>query len=331
MAGEASITKTLGDVATTTGDQVRSIMSDVITSRIPTLHYLDAMGRKELWPGGDQLGFNVFKELGDSNLYTDLDTLSITRPKNFTRAVFEWKQAAAPVTLSGLDMLKNNGPAAIANLIDARLQAAELTLAETLGGSISGIYSDGTESDPLKLTGLQSLVSSTPTAGTIGNLSRTNSFWQSLTVDVASAFATNGLILARRLAIQLNRGSDSANVLTVNQSTYENFLRNLQNTLSFNLPQTPAVASTAVLDLGIPMFKWFNMDVLFDDFVPADRAYMLTLRYLHWVVHEERDFVLSEFVVPADVDAIHAQIKWAGEFCASSLRNQGVMLNTDTN
>lgn len=335
MAGESSLTRTFGDILTTTADGVRPIMADIITSRVTTLYVLDKVGQvKQAWDGGATIQFNVFKELTGAFAYSDMDALDITRGTPFSRVICNWKQFGAQIVVSGLQMAQNSGEFQIVNLIDGYFDAAEGSLAEQIGGSTRGIFSTGTESTPLQLTGLQSWVSTTTNAGTIGNLSRANSFWQNQSLSCSGAFGTNGLNQMRSLALRLTRGADRPNLVVFNRSTFENFHRVHQATLSYNLPYgsspAPAQASTAVLDLGVPTIRWQNMDVIYDDFCPANLGYMLTYKYLHFVVHKERDFALGEFVKPADVDGLIAHIFWMGELACSSLRNQGNLTATDT-
>ena len=332
MAGELSLTRSYGDVLTLTGDAVRPIISDVITSRIPTfLVFNQGFGVKETLGGGEEIHYPVAKELSQAQSYTDLGTLTTQRPTSLTRVRGVWKQQAADIVVSGLDMIKNGGDQAIANLFVFRSEMAFLSLAERLGGSVAGIFSTGTESTLLQLAGLQSWVSTTTSSGTIGGLSRTNAFWQNVALDISSAFGTNGLNQMRSMALRLGRGIDRPNLIVFNRATFENFHRAHQATLNYNLPQAPSVAHQAVMDLGVPTISWNNMAVIYDDFVPVNIGYMLMLRYFHLVVHKEQDFELGEFIAPSDQHGLFAHVFWAGELICDSIRNQGVLQNGDTN
>ena len=328
MAGETSLTRSIGDILSTTRDKVAPLMADNITSRIPYLLALNASNRKELWDGGNQLHFNVFKELSTAEFYTDLGAVQTTRPQNFTRAVYEWKQAQAPVTLSGLEMAKNSGEAAIKSIVKARIEAAVLSLANTMGGRTTGVFSSLTETTLTGMTGLQALVSNSPTAGTVGNIARSNSFWQNARDAIATNFSTDGLISLRTLWRTCSFGSDVPDLIVFNGSYFDNYERALQATLSYNLP---AVGKEVMLDLGLPnQINYKGATMFVDDGVPANQGYLLNSKYIHFVVHKDRDFELGEFVVNSDLDGIFSHIWWMGEQCFDGMRYHGVLADGDT-
>lgn len=328
MAGETSLTRTYNDVLATTRDRVSPLMSDNITNRIPYLLALNANGRKERWDGAAQLHFNIFKELTVAEGYTDLGAVQTTRPDNFTRAAYEWKQFHAPVTLSGRDMLRNSGEAAIVNLIKARIEAAVLSLANLLGGSASGVFSTATESTLTSLTGLQALISNTPTTGTVGNIARTNSYWQNQRDAITTNFSTDGLISMRNLWLLCSHGSDVPDLIVFNRSYFNNYERALQGTLNYNLP---GVGNQQVLDLGLPnVMNFKGATMIYDDGVPANQGYFVNSKYAHFVVHSDRDFELGEFVVDSDRDGIFSHIWFAGEQCFSGMRYHGDLADGDT-
>jgi hypothetical protein len=303
-------------------------MADNVTNRIPYLLALNAMGRKELWNGAAQLHFNIFKELSTAEFYTDLGAVQTTRPANFTRAAYEWKQAQAPVSLSGLDMLRNSGEAAIVNLIKARIEAGVLSLANMLGGSATGVFSSATESDLVSLTGLQALISNTPTTGTVGNISRTNSFWQNQRDAITTNWSTDGLVSLQNLWYLCSFGSDVPDLIVFNRSYYTNYERSLTATLSYNLPST---ANQTVLDLGLPnAINYKGATMIYDDGVPANFGYLVNSKYVRFVVHSDRDFELGEFVVNSDVDGIFSHIWFAGEQCFDGMRYHGLLQGGDT-
>ena len=328
MAGETSLSSTIGDILSQTRVRVAPLMADNITSRIPYLLALQASGRKEMWDGGAQLHFNVFKELSIAEGYTDLGAVQTTRPTNFTRAIYEWKQFHAPVTLSGREMAMNSGEAAIQNMIKGRIEAAVLSLANKLGGSTDGVFSNKTETDLVRMTGLQALVSTTPTTGTVGNISRTNSFWQNQTNAITTNFSTDGLNSMRALWLACSFGSDVPDLIVFNSSYYANYERALQATLSYNLP---AVGKESLLDLGLPnQINYKGATMFYDDAVPANVGYFINSKYVHFAVHKDRDFELGEFVVNSDLDGIFSHVWFMGEQCFDAMRYHGALTDGDT-
>ena len=57
-------------------------------------------------------------------------------------AVFDYKQLAGNVTISGLEQVKNSGEQAIINLLEARINVLEKSMMNSLS---TAIYSDGKE------------------------------------------------------------------------------------------------------------------------------------------------------------------------------------------
>jgi hypothetical protein len=88
-------------------------------------------------------------------------------------AQFVLKQAAVPVTITGLEKLQNSGKEEMIDLMSARLDVAEATLANII---TQGCYGDGTAWSGKSLVGLDAAVEATATASqtsTYGGISRT--------------------------------------------------------------------------------------------------------------------------------------------------------------
>ena len=328
MPGETAITRTWNDIVSHTRDRISPLMADNISSRIPYLVMLNAMGRKELRDGGNQIHFNVFKELGIAEGYTDMDVVQTTRTTHTTRAIAEWKQFQSPVTISGREMAINSGEAAIKSILKTRIEGAVISLANSIGGSTFGLFSSNTESTLTSLTGLQALISFTPTSGTVHNISRANGFWQNQADAVATNWSTDGLASMRNLWTLCSYASDVPDLIVFNRSYFNNYETSLTATLNYNLP---SAQQNWVLDLGIPnVMNFKGAPIIYDDGVPANRGYFINSKYLRWIVHQDRDFELGEFVVPTDVDALQAHIWLMAEQCCDGMRYQGLLSGGDT-
>lgn len=157
-----------------THPKVAQKVADNITSKIPLLYYLNKMGNKEYENGGFNYVFPVLKELKTGQFYTGTTSLTSEEGDPVTSAIYERKQFTVPITATGTKMLQNSGnnPEAIVNYLAVLVEQAEESAKNTLDSNTVGIYSALGESDFTGITGLQNLVSTTPTSGTTGGLDR---------------------------------------------------------------------------------------------------------------------------------------------------------------
>jgi len=121
--------------------------------------------------------------------YSDLDTISTTRVDVFDRYEYQWKEYAGTVLMSDLERDRNAGEGTVFPLLPAKLENLRNSFKSTLN---SDAFGAGTGNSSKVLTGLQALVSSTPTSGVVGGIDRgTYTFWrnqQNLGTQTTSAF-----------------------------------------------------------------------------------------------------------------------------------------------
>lgn len=100
------------------------------------------------------------------------DTVPISDAEYITMAYEDWKYVSVTIPRYWEDDQKNRGEAKMISLIDTKLGAAERALNEEFEAMLNG---DG--SGPKEPNGLQNLISSTPTLGTLHGLSRVDLSW----------------------------------------------------------------------------------------------------------------------------------------------------------
>lgn len=101
--------------------------------------------------------------------YSDLDTFSTNRVDVFDRYEAQWKEYIGVITMSDLEMDRNSGEGQVFDLRAAKL--------ENLKNSIKGKFNEdffgaGTANSSKVFTGLQALVSSSPSSGTVQGVDR---------------------------------------------------------------------------------------------------------------------------------------------------------------
>ena len=333
MAGNTSLTRTYDRIFSIVRDELSSnVIFDNVSTRTALLYAMKLMNAIEVLGGRPHLRFNIMKELPTTVGYSDLDTMTPARPDPLTSAVYEWKQLATPVQVSGLDMIKTEDNS-VESLLEIFIHAAETSLRESLGGSSLGLFSSADETNVRALTGLQNILGTSTTTGTVGNISRaTQSAWQHQSANVSSAFDTNGLNRIRTLYRQCSRFDESPNVIVFNGSTMDNFERELTSTFQVNLPLMGfGGGNEAMIDAGFANLRYKNSLIFADDGVPANAGYFLSLgKYLKLYVRQGRESELGDFVKAQNKDDLVAWVYFAGNQCATNLARMGILQNADT-
>lgn len=131
--------------------------------------------------GGDLITGSIEYALnGTVGFYSDTETIATDRSEVFDRFEYSWKEVAGTALQSDLEDGVNQGSAKKFTLLDAKLRNLKSTLDDTLNASA---FSAGTGTDGKELGGLQLLISTTPTTGTVGAISAASfSFWRNIQV-----------------------------------------------------------------------------------------------------------------------------------------------------
>ena len=323
MSAPNTQTLTYDTIGSITDPLISQKVADNITQNIPVLYLLDKMGNKEYENGGTQYNIPVYKQQQNVQAYAGLTVLSYQDEDPVTSAYYTRKLLTVPVTLTGQKLLINGGNTKEA-IIDYATVIIETAIEYMKSGMASQIFSANNESD-LGITGLQTLISSTPTTGTAGNLSRsTYPFWQNYQTTCATGFGTNGLISLRTAFVNVVRGMEVPTIGIMTMNTWINFHRALTSTIQYNLP-TPNTQSG---DLAFQHLYFQGVPFMFDYNCPANTIYLANLKYMKFLVHSERDMVFREFIAPIDQDALVGRMNWAGNLVCSNMARQAVITGT---
>jgi len=309
-------------------DEVQPILFDNISAKTALLYRLKDMGAIIKTGGKPHLRFNILKELPTTIGYSDLETLTPVRGNPVTSCIYEWKQLTCPVQISGLDIIKTGDNQAI-DLLELFIQTAEVSMRDGIGGSSVGIFSDGSETELRKITGLQNMLTSSTTTGTVGNISRvTETSWRHQSENVSSAFDTNGLNRFRTLYRECSRFDEAPDTIVLTGAAMDNFERELTSSFQVNLPLT---SDKGMLDAGFYNIRYKNALVFADDGCPANYGYFLNIaKYYRLYVREGRDAEISDLIKSRDKDDLVAYVFWAGNAVMLNLSRNGVLLNGDT-
>ena len=108
--------------------------------------------------------------------YSDTETFSTTRVDVFDEAQFTQKECVGTAVMSELEKARTQGSGGKFGLLPAKLESLKKSKRKLIN---EALFSDGTGSGGKEIGGLQHIISSTPTTGTVGGINRaTYAFWR---------------------------------------------------------------------------------------------------------------------------------------------------------
>lgn len=321
-------------IATAIESRTGEIANNVESNNI-LLAVMRKNGRIKLISGGTQILQELsFQQNANGGWYSGADVLPVGAQDVISASAFPYKQYAVAVTVTGLELLQNAGKERTIDLVEARLEVAEATMANDLN---VGMYSDGTAAGGKQITGLDAAIPTTAKASqtdTYGGISRsTFSFWRTSTTtgtDISSAAKVQS-VMNTQWATQV-RGADRPDVIVMDQLYWTDFMNSLQVIQRFTDP--------GKAELGFPSVKFITADVFLDPTTgigagggaTTKTAYFLNTKYLHFRPHKDRNFVPispnKRYALNQDVEA--QILGWAGNMTCSGAALQGRNIATTT-
>ena len=263
------------------------------------------MGRPKPFSGGR----TIVQELscaqnGTHKRYSGCEVLNIS-PSTFSPPQSSPSaRARLRCPSAALSSFRTAAAEAIIDLLESRMQNAEDTM---MNGMAADVYSDGTATG--QITGLQALVSTAPTSGTIGGIDRDDlEFWRNIAYSAVTdggAAATSPANIQRYMnavALQLVRGNDGPDLIVAANG----YLRAVSGR-AFRAIQR--ITDEKMAGSGFTSLKYFgagrSVDVVLDggfqgyssDTNPttggarANTMYFLNTNYIFYRPHRDRNMV----------------------------------------
>jgi hypothetical protein len=245
--------------------------------------------------------------------YSGADTIAITAQEGITAAEYDWKQYAATVTITGIEEAKNNGEAAIIDLLEGKIMQAEETIIENMNTMLWG---DGNGNGGKDFMGIQGIVAG-GTLGGINSAAAGNSWWAPTMTNHGAAALTTAAMSSVYNTISV--GNDQPTIIFTDQERYEDYEALLQPNLRYT--------SATIADAGFQNLLFKGAPVTFDSSCEAKAMYFLNTKYLRLVAHTDTWFQPTPFVRPTNQDARYAQILCYGELTCANRARQGRLFN----
>jgi len=308
MAGNASFDALL---STTLANYRKQLTDNVFTAR-PLTYFLMDKGRIRMLDGGTKIVEPlIYGQNSTVASYSGYDTLSLTAQEGITAAEYDWKQYAVSIAISGIEEAKNNGEAAVLNLLEAKVMQAEESMRE---GFNQMFFSNGTGNSGKNWNGLGNLVSSVGTVGGINRATAGNEFWRSYVNANAGALTLGKMTTAYNTT---SVGNDHPDMVLTTQTLFEKYESLLQPQLRYT--------DTKTADAGFQNLLFKAAPVAYDVHCPAGYMYFLNSKYLTLVGHSGKWFSNTDFVRPENMDARYALIMCYGNLTVRNAAKQGVI------
>lgn len=315
----------VSDIVATTIEQRSRKLQDNVTKNNAFLAYVKDSGGNRPFGGGSQIDEEFsFAENQNAGWYSGYDILPVAAQDVISAAVFDIRQAAVPVIISGLEQLKNSGREQMIDLMEGRIKVAESTMMNLIA---AGTYSDGTGSGGKQLIGLDAAVPVSPATGTYGGIDRAVwAFWRSKSTTTASLTISTVQAAMNTMWASLVRGVDRPNLLLMDTGFWSLYMGSLQPQQRFMDPSSA--------NLGFPTIKFMGADCVLDGgiggFAASKTCYFLNTKYLYFRPHSARNMVPlapnRRYAVNQDAEV--QILAFAGNMTCSGAQFQGRLITT---
>lgn len=312
------------DIVATTISKRSKKIQDNVTKNNALLSWIKENGNVRPVSGGDLIYEELsFAENGNAGWYSGYDLLPTSAQDVISAAQYDWKQAAVPVVISGLEELKNSGPEQMIDLMDGRMRVAEATMANLIAESM---YSDGTSYGGKQVVGLDAAVPVTPTTGTYGGIDRaTYTFWRSKSTTGTTYTSATIQAAMNTMWARLVRGVDRPDLILVDSVMWGFYMASLQTLQRFT--------NTKKASLGFPSIDYMGSDCVLDGgiggFATTGTMYFLNTKYLHWRPSSKRNMVplnpSKRYAVNQDAEV--QILAFAGNMTCSGSQFQGRLVS----
>jgi hypothetical protein len=346
--GATSTTRSYTSIVASVLDKVRDKVEDNITSSTKLLYFYRKSGNwKGVNSGGDKYRVSLMYELGAADSYSSFGQIDVTPTDGITSAFFDWRQAAAAVSISGLEEFKNRGSERVFDLLKERTNQTVLGLEDLFskgmlqGNGASALATARTSTvngsvfiDPLPL-----LVEYSPSTSVGGISPSTETWWANQSTDDTSTTFAGFLKALRKLNDDCSKGGGGAkgtpDFHLCDQATYE-----LYESALASLHQNPSYVNADIPFQNV-QFKgkpvvWdeYVADVKNSDLTPAGSDsgtwYALNSKFMGVSFDRQHNFTVGDFVNPENQDAKTALVLWYGVHWITNRRKLGVLAGITT-
>lgn len=229
---------------------------------------------------------------------------------------------AEPIKLLHSEELDAGGERALFSIAAHKMQQARRRLENRIA---TDLWSTSQVTDGL--TGIPLNISTTPTSGTLGGLSRaTYSWWRNQAITGFGSFGSN---LNKLDQVSLDVTADGGEMwdwMATDSTDFLRFQNQARSYLQINAGAPTSDGGKRVAEFGFPVVEWQGRPVIFDRNGIAGRIYVMNNEAIKLAVIPGEEFVMTDFAPlhPSGVQGRIAFLRWAGQIVVMEPRLLGV-------
>lgn len=310
------------NLVTTTILDYHKTFADNVSNSNAVLALMKKNGRKRTVEGGRAIACPLTYAEETYVWYTGSELLSRALKETISESDWAPANSAASITLTGPDLAKNKGRAAILSLLEGKMDNCQVTMNNNI---TKAVYGDGSVAK--SFPGLKAIVTDNG-AGQIGGIdSGTWTFWKNQFATVARATGLQYAALKAAMNamwLKLVRGSEKPDLILADAEFYGTYESGLQENQRY--------ADASLGALGFETLKYKTAAIAFDAAATGlVGEYFLNTKYLKFEVYSGRDFEMLDLPDKSpDMDAITRHIGFMGAMTCSNRSMQGRLTATGT-
>ena len=310
-------------------------VQDLVYNSTPLLAALRERGRIKT-ASGPEIRIPLMIDKLTAQWFTGYDKLRIEPKELINSAVFTWKRVVSMFSLTGTELLFNEGRERVLDLMATYLENAEQVVMEEFETALHG---DGTGQGGRSIIGLGGALPIVTNAGTYGGIDRvTQAIWRTTTYNVTTDFPTIGTTwtaatarpIIERVAALRSKGQRYPKLWICDLLSYQAISASL---VAHQRITTRVGANPGTGFLGFEALSVWTPAGAIDivcasgvgNVMPANTIYALDLdgaAIYEFPSKKFTPFHPGEGMRPINQDAIAQGIEWAGEFVIENPRFQ---------
>lgn len=314
-----------GQILTASVAQRSKQISNIVWNATPLTRILLEEGRiRKRSAGGPELRIPVQFDKLEAQWYRGYDKLQISPKELLNSAVFPWARVVAMFSLTGDELMYNQGEEEVIDLLEFHINDAENSVKEAIE---QGLVGDGTAFGGRQIVGFGGMVPILPNTGIYGGINRANvPNWRTSTFDITNGDvpgitawdSTTALRAISNIALQRSRNSNYPDLWIFDANSWAAV------EAAFVAHQRIVTRSERMERLGLPGYSYNTGAGVVDlvpaagvgNVMPADTAFAIDTKSMAIWEFPGHDFVPfhnGQGMRPINQDAIAQGITWSGQ------------------